>query len=458
LGKREDIQMLNKKFKNKIKNIDKGILTIVAIYILITPFLLTPWIHGNDAVGYYSYLRSFVIDHDLDLENEYEHYTQIFPEINVKVSQETGRVTNQYTIGTAIFWSPFFIITHLFAQGDGYGYPYVLAVTFASSLYVLIALIMIYLLLKEYFDKFVSTTTIILMLFSTHLLFYAFLQPSVSHAISMFSVTWFIYYWYKTKEKRTTKQWIILSIIGGLMSLTRHQNGLFLTIPLLESMINYYKYYKIKNIKNIIILFRKNFLFLILLIVIAIPQLVVWNYHNGSPFSGAESAGYEIAALFKPIHFFNVLFATHGLISWTPIIGFSLLGLLFFYKKDKELCLYLLLGLILQLYIVSTWKDWIGGQTFGQRRLLDCIIIYSLGLAALIDKIKKKVQTWIIVLIGVIFIIWNFGFLMQYGSGIIPSEGYVSYLEMIKNNFTKIPKKMIYIIKDFLINRRYFLR
>ena len=68
---------------------DRGLLTIILIYIIITPFLLTPWIHGNDAVGYYSYLRSTVIDRDIDLENEYDHYTEIFPEIYEKTSKIT---------------------------------------------------------------------------------------------------------------------------------------------------------------------------------------------------------------------------------------------------------------------------------------------------------------------------------------------------------------------------------
>jgi hypothetical protein len=185
---------------------------------------------------------------------------------------------------------------------------------------------------------------------------------------------------------------------------------------------------------------------------------MVWNYHNGSPFSGAESAGYEPTSFLKPIHTFKVLFATHGLISWTPITALGLIGLYFFYKKDKELCLYLLLGFLLQLYVIGTWKDWIGGATYGQRRLLDCIIVYAFGLSALIHRFRKKIPNWIFIFIGLLFIGWNFGFILQYGSRMIPSEGPVSMLEMIKNNFTKVPGKIFTIAKDFLFNRMKFIR
>ena len=85
------------------------------------------------------------------------------------------------------------------------------------------------------------------------------------------------------------------------------------------------------------------------------------------------------------------MFSWHGLFSWTPIILFAIIGLYFFYKNyDKEIALYMLLGFILQLYLLSTWYMWWGGAAFGQRKFLNCSLIFIVGLAALIQWLRDK--------------------------------------------------------------------
>ena len=43
---------------------------VLFLFFLLTLPLVNPWVRG-DGVGYYAYLRSALIDHDLDFENDY---------------------------------------------------------------------------------------------------------------------------------------------------------------------------------------------------------------------------------------------------------------------------------------------------------------------------------------------------------------------------------------------------
>ncbi|MCK4521207.1 MAG: glycosyltransferase family 39 protein [Nanoarchaeota archaeon] len=435
----------------KLKNMDKGILFLIITYIIITPFLLTPWIHSNDGVGYYSYLRSAVIDKDINLENEYEHYTKIFPEIGVKISKETGRTTNQYLIGTAILWSPFYLLAHIISRGDGYGYLYVLFVTFASSLYAFLGLILIYNFLRKYFDKFTSTLSVAIIWFATPVLFYMYLQPSLSHAISMFIVTAFLYYFFNTIKNRNIKQWIVLGILAALMTLVRHQNVLFLSVLAIEVIPYYYKAVKKPNMKKIKDLLSKHLLSALAFTILFVPQFIVWNI-NGFSLISSDKIG-----LFRL--FFRLFGVTErGLFIWTPIAIFSLIGLFLFWKKQKEVVKYLTVGFIAQLIILN----FVGGgyhYDFGQRRLVNCTFIFAVGLAYLIAWLNKKGwKQWLLVLVGLLFVAWNLGLIVQFGSRMIPAGKDITLLQMIKNNIIEVPKKAIGIIKGFLFNRMAYLK
>src|SRR5438552_1720015 len=65
---------------------------------------------GSDGVYYYVYLRSLVIDHDLDFTNEYTYYhvsTATAPKT------PTNLAPNKYAIGPALLWMPFFLAAHV---------------------------------------------------------------------------------------------------------------------------------------------------------------------------------------------------------------------------------------------------------------------------------------------------------------------------------------------------------
>src|SRR3989344_6176338 len=182
---------------------DKGLLALIALFIVLTPVLLTPWVHGHDGLGYYMILRSFWIDGDLDFTNEISRFQDRFPDLTFPKSEITGLPYTHYGVGNAILWTPFFAVAHGYVKfnhalgggipADGFSSPYITLVSFASAFYAFLGLVFLYLTLRQYFSLAANLTATLLIWFATPLLYYMYLSPTVSHANSFFSVTLFLF-------------------------------------------------------------------------------------------------------------------------------------------------------------------------------------------------------------------------------------------------------------------------
>src|SRR5215472_14986098 len=86
---------------------------------LLTLPLANPWVRG-DGVGYYAYLRSALIDHDLRFENDYLQANESFVISKVdaqgkllpRLYTKTGYVENHFSVGPAILWVPVLLVVH----------------------------------------------------------------------------------------------------------------------------------------------------------------------------------------------------------------------------------------------------------------------------------------------------------------------------------------------------------
>lgn len=349
---------------------------------------------GGDAVYYYSSLRSIVIDKDLDLTNEYEYFhNQIssftgnrkLPVLPTK-NPRTGRMPAKYPIGSAIFLIPPFLLTHtililLHQVGvgiivtDGYNIIYQASAAIGSLIYAFFGLLFIYSLGKKIFEPKIAFLGTLAIWLATPLVYYMTMEPLSSHPISFFAVSAFIYLWYTTRKNPKIYHWLLLGIIGGLMSMVRYQDLLFLLIPILDSL----KRYK----ENIVGLFLFS---LSASLVIAI-QLSVNNYLYGSPFStGYGEAGFPY--LTSPKILYTLFSSERGLLVWSPILSFALIGLYWFIKKSRLIGSLLVFSFLVQVYIVSSWTDPSQGDSFGNRILLNSNIILALGIMQFFKETK----------------------------------------------------------------------
>ncbi|MFP4401488.1 MAG: hypothetical protein ACLFPQ_06415, partial [Candidatus Woesearchaeota archaeon] len=292
------------------------------------------------------------------------------------------------------------------------------------------------------------------------------LEPVMSHCFSMSLAAIFVYLWHKTLKKRTYLEWLILGIVAGLVFIVRFQNGLFFLIPLAESLKKYYDGIKRRRMKFPSRTFIGNIFFLFGILLGYLPQMIYFWYSHGYLFRFWEHYNKDKLSLgFGISNLPNIFFSpNHGLIYWTPILLLSLAGLYFFMKKhDFSLGFWLSIVFLLQVFAVSSYERWHGAQSFGNRIFIVFTILFCLGLASLFEEIRLILRhrklDYRIVLWGIliIFTIWNFGLMMQYGAGMIPPDGPVYLSEMARNNFSVIPRRAFEIIRDFLFSRGRFL-
>jgi hypothetical protein len=187
-----------------------------------------------------------------------------------------------------------------------------------------------------------------------------------------------------------------------------------------------------------------------------LPQLIVWRVIYGRFVLNVhyESTGNTLNWL-SP-RFFDVLFSSHhGLISWTPVVGFALVGLIFLWGRDRLLTLGLAGAFLLQVYILGGWGGdkyaggWDQGAAFGGRVFVSCGVVFALGLAALVDRLRSSVRIWQVSLAMGLFITWNYIMLFQYGTGMIPRNAPISWADVFYN-VPRILGLFIFRIERFL--------
>jgi hypothetical protein len=442
--------------KELLKKNNKNVLILLTLFLIITPIVLTPWIHGNDGAGYYAYVRSAFIDGDLDLKNEKEHYNQSIEIKAIDKDPITDKYYSQYPIGTSLLWAPYFLLGHTIAvltnyPTDGYSLPYVYMICFGSALHAFIGIILIYILLKKYFDNNIALLSVITIWLASNLFYYMYFESSMSHANSFFLSSLFLFIWVQTFKKRTLHQWIALGAIAGLLFLVRYQNIIFLFLPFVEVISSYLRFNK-NYIKEI----KKHIISALIFFLVISPQFILLKIKHDS-FLVSYSGDFNLLNI--PLNFFKVLFSpNHGLFYWTPILFFGLIGLIFLYKKNKIFSIGFLGVFLFNLIIISGWSSWNGAQSFGHRMFINCLPFFMFGFATFLSRINKKVKFRYIIISCLLFIFWNFGLMIQYGTRMISVLGPVHIKDMFYNNIFKVPKKLFSILYNFIFNRGVFLK
>ncbi len=422
------------------KHINEVTITFAIIFIILSFLYITQGhkVLWADGYYYYVYLRSAIIDFDIDFKNEYEMVPDPFYAVRLARGEKDSYV-NTFPIGAAILWSPFFLLAHSLAlilsklgyniNPNGFSPLYIKMTLYGTTLYGFLSLILVYKLCSRFFSRRVSLAATIATSFGSFILWYIAYDPSMPHAIAGFAVSLFIYYWLKTNNNRSLKEWIVLGAIAGLMMLVRSQEGLFMIVVAIELSVSLYESIKSRNWLRLRRSLFFGLIFILTVIIVFSPQLFSWKYMFGGFFSTPQGRGFLKWG--RPL-MGNVLFSTRsGLFVWSPILYLSTIGLLLLYKKNRLFFLSLLVAFILQLYLNSIVKDWWAGTSFGARRFGDCLPIFGLGLAGLLEwfysfleihlnyKLILKLITLLLILV---FIVINIGFIGGYRIGIVSPD------------------------------------
>jgi hypothetical protein len=447
---------------------------LLVILFLVTLPLVNPWVRG-DGVGYYAYLRSALIDHDLRFENDYLAANESFLMSRVDAQghllpslyiMKTGYVANHFSVGPAILWAPVLVPVHglvLLARSlgarvaaNGYSHPYLLAMALTTATYGFLALFLAFRIARKYFPERWALLATLGIWFASSLPIYMYFNPSWSHAFSAFTVSLFLWYWERTRGPRTTGQWAILGLLAGLMGNVYYPNAIALIFPGMEVL------QALTSTKRSSVLFpdliRKLALdcsvFFAVFAVSLLPTFISRQIIYGSPFE----TGYPPLTTWNwtsPV-LLKVLFSSdHGMFTWTPILVLATAGIFLLIKRDALLGVSSLLTFLAFYYFIASYSDWDGLSGFGNRFFISLTPVFILGLTALLsalsDWMAKPARAAIPVL--ALLVIWNAGFIFQWGTHMVPARGKISWRTMIHNQFVDVPLRVTHSLRTYFTHR-----
>lgn len=421
----------------------------IIVAIIATNLLMHQWNRGEriiniDVKGYYAYLPATFIYHDLDFNflddpnNPYADFQK--SQIWYNLTDEGKPVIN-YTNGLAVCYAPFFFIAHLGCKvfgipANGYTMPYDFMLQFGAILYFIMGLWFLRRILELFFSEKTTSITLLAVVLGTNLLYYGSKEAAMSHVFSFAFIALFIWLLIKWFNRQSWSNTIQLGLVTGMVILIR---------PINIIVIVCFGLYNVTRLTDIGERFRflfKNYRQMLIMIMFAfivwIPQMLYWHAVTGHIFYYSYSS--NTGFFWNDPEVVNLLFSYRkGWLVYTPLMLFSLLGLIPLYRKNRALfwpCLVISISVI---YIFSCWCYWWFGGGFGSRAFIDFYALFAIPFAAFTDwilKIKWKWihRTWYFTVTVLIF--FNLFQTLQYYRGVI------HYVSMTKDAYWSVFMKM----------------
>src|SRR5262249_62157267 len=91
--------------------------------------------------------------------------------------------------------------------------------------------------------------------------------------------------------------------------------------------------------------------------------------------------------------FLRVLFSSnHGLLSWTPIVAFALVGLLLLSIRLPRVGVPFLAAVLAFYLFISVFPNWAGISSYGNRFFISVTPLFILGLAYLLERLATRFE------------------------------------------------------------------
>ncbi len=368
---------------------------LISAYFIGYTFDLSPWrikkTIEQDVNYYYGYLPATFIYHDLNF-NYYKNPG--FKDLVWSLPLPNGKRIQKMTMGTAILYSPFFGIAHIYTQqtggfANGYSLNYNIALIWAGVFYFILGLFFLSKVLIKFMPDVAVSLVLITLSFGTNLLNYAVMEGALSHVYSFFVFAFTL--WIFLKWLDTPNIWftIILGLSLGLLVLIRPSNITFL---LFLGMYFYFKHNNLnQNIRFIISLKWKMVLLAGSALLIWVPQIAYWKFISGH-FLVYSYLG-ESFYFLKP-RIIDGLFSYHkGWLLYTPVMWLAIAG--FFFMRDALAKWFWpsLITMTISIYVIFSWWCWWYGGGFSARALVEFYVVMSFPLGAFFTFILQK--NWI---------------------------------------------------------------
>jgi len=274
----------------------------------------------------------------------------------------------------------------------------------------------------------------------------------MSHANDFFAYALYLYTWFQTREGHT-RDALLRGATAGLCALIRQINAVFVFFPLAEFLSDGFRAWRrSRSIRECRRAMFNVAVFSSAWWVVYIPQVIVWRVVFGrwievNPYASSAEIGFD----WLHPRFLEVLFSTNrGLFVWSPLLVFGAVGWWFLWRRERRLSGLILTNFVLQLSVIATWEVWSAGASFGQRFFTNVTPAFSLGLAALMASIQRRVSFRWMVVGCALFIVWNGLLIIRYALGDIPRAGPVPLMWLLWGQFTVLPRYWFRVIEILL--------
>ena len=407
---------------------------------------------NSDGKGYYAYLPAIFIYQDLDYcfvetyeSDYYPSDRSVFKEFRL---DHNGQTVNKYFAGLAILWLPFFLLAHIITllagmPADGYSIIYQYTIAVATLFYLWAGCRALFSVLIRFgASQALSSFILLAITLGTNMVFYAIIEPSMSHIYSFSLITLYILSllnYFATKERR----WFLMfTAVFGLIVITRPTNVLvILLLPFMAGSIQTLK----DGIKHI----WKNkpwFLWSISIFILIIAlQPLLYYFQSGQLW--IYSYGEEQLEFINP-KILNILFSfNRGWFIYTPLALFSLTGLIALYRDNKFRFISLIVFFSTSIYLISCWWVFYYASKCGQRVFIDLYPVLAILLIYLFSLVKRKSWRVLLYILTALLILLNMIQFYQHTKWIFPVATITGSIYW--DAFTTIhPKARVYLPEE----------
>ncbi len=373
-----------------------------------------------DVSGYYWYLPSVFIYHDLKHQAFTDSVIAKYKPTNTEFQQRTqapnGNYVIKYSSGLAIMFLPFFTAAHLAAGAlgyprDGFSAPYQLGIQLGGLLVALIGLWYLRKFLLLYYSDRVTAIVLSLLVIGTNYLNYAAVDCGMSHSW-LFTVYVLLllstHYYYKEFK---LKYALAIGFLTGLAVLTRPTDIVACIIPLLWGMQSFSGRAFVDQLG----LLRKNTATLSAAVLVAFSvvfvQLIYWKYVSGHWLY--YSYGSQSFTFYKP-HMYQYSFSPRtGWLRYTPMFLLSFAGILPYLKRGHHKAAVLVFFFV-NFYVVCAWDVW----WYGGRAMVQSYPVIILPMATLVETaLRRKTVARILAGLVALFVYMNVWITWMYHKG-----------------------------------------
>ena len=409
---------------------------------------------GIDPVDLFAYLPSLFFDGDVSFENEYRHLSPGFLKAGNWPRTVTDHVGNCHNIGMAIAQSPFYAATYLavairkrsfpvpqqFKYMPAFEYSWYIGNIFWSAV---AAFLLAWWLRKDCGVQRPIHVAVFFVL-ATPLLYYAFPLSPMSHPVSLAAVLLMLLS--LGKGKRTGKaRWLLAAGLALGFAVSVHiLNAVYIVFIGAYCLIEHIQRRKKDSLScpkpTTAVVWRNLSLVSMGALVGYLPQMIVNSVIYGTcilnPYDPGNLTGHFRIGFSRLLTLLEVAFSMkHGFISWHPILGLGLAGLIFSAIVKREHFMLALSGLV---PVCATWAivscsvNWWVGWSFGHRVFISVYPFLALGIAVLVDSLLERRRRWktaVVWSLACLFTLWNVLFAVQYKLGMIPRGEAITFRE-----------------------------